>query len=64
VITLVDQQLREEASRFKLAFACPSCAWLDDAGACALGYPNADHLDARLDESRREVIFCKAFELG
>jgi hypothetical protein len=64
VITLVDPQLREEASRFKLVFACPSCAWLDEAGACALGYPNADHLDARLDESRREVIFCKAFELG
>jgi hypothetical protein len=63
VITLVDEQLREEARRFKLAFACPSCAWLDESGACALGYPNADHLDDKLDEGRREVIFCKAFEL-
>ena len=64
VVILVDGRLREEASRFKLVFACPSCAWLDDAGACALGYPNADHLDTRLDEGRREVIFCKAFELA
>jgi hypothetical protein len=64
VIIVVDERLREEASRFKLVFACPSCAWLDEAGACALGYPNADHLDARLDESRREVIFCKAFEVA
>ena len=64
VIILVDERLRAEARKFRLAFACPSCAWLDEAGACALGYPNADHLDAKLDESRREVIFCKAFELA
>jgi hypothetical protein len=63
VITLVDDRLCEESRRFKLVFACPSCAWLDSSGACALGYPNADHLDPRLDESRRQVIFCKTFEL-
>jgi hypothetical protein len=64
VVIVVDDRLREEARRFKLAFACVSCAWLDKAGACALGYPNADHLDANLDGSRREVIFCKTFELA
>jgi len=64
VITVVDERLREEARRFHLAFACPSCAWLDEKGACALGYPNAEHLDARLDEGRSKVVFCKEFELA
>jgi hypothetical protein len=64
VIVLVDEQLRDEARRYNLVFACGSCTWLDRVGACALGYPNADHLDANLDESRREVIFCKTFELA
>jgi hypothetical protein len=64
VISRVDDQLRDEARRFKLVFACPSCVWFEvDGRACALGFPNADHVDERL-EGRESVIFCKAFELA
>jgi hypothetical protein len=63
VIVVVDERLRDEARRFKLAFGCPSCAWIDEQGQCALGFPNEDHRDEEL-EGRRELIFCKAFELA
>lgn len=63
MIHAVDERLREEARRFKLAFACPDCAHLDpDGDACSLGFPSAPHLNADLDR-RAEVTFCKAFEL-
>ncbi len=63
MIHRVDDRLREEARRFRLAFACPDCASYDPEGdRCSLGFPHEPHLDASLD-SRAEVIFCKAFEL-
>jgi hypothetical protein len=59
----VDEALRAEAKRFRLAFACPDCAQFDpERTQCSLGYPVAPHLRADL-EGRAEVIFCKAFEL-
>jgi hypothetical protein len=64
VIHRVDDRLRDEARRFNLVFTCDACASFDEgARACSLGYPNEMHLDADLD-ARREVIFCKAFELA
>ena len=60
----VDDRLRDEARRFRLAFGCPSCAAFDeDARRCTFGYPNEDHLDEDL-ERREIVVFCKAFELA
>ena len=63
MIHLVDDRLREEARRFELRFACPDCASFDDeARACSLGFPSEPHEDPQI-EGRREVIFCKSFEL-
>ncbi len=63
MIHLVDDRLREEARRFRLVFACPDCAAYDAEGdRCSLGFPHDAHRDPIL-EGRREVIFCKAFEL-
>jgi hypothetical protein len=63
VIVAIDDRLREEARRFKLAFSCPSCVEFDpETRRCSLGFPNEEHLEASL-EGRREIVFCKAFEL-
>jgi hypothetical protein len=63
VIVRIDERLREEAARVRLVFACPSCAQFEpEAGICALGYPNEDHVNPSLD-ARSDVVFCKAFEL-
>jgi hypothetical protein len=71
--SIVDERLREEARRFRFVFGCPSCIWFDDRvdgdradghrAACALGFPNEEHVDERL-EGRASVFFCKAFELA
>lgn len=63
MIVVVDAELEEQAERFKLRFACPSCASFDpEGGGCSLGFPNADHLDPEV-RGRREIVFCKTFEL-
>ncbi|UQA62354.1 hypothetical protein [Polyangium aurulentum] len=63
MIHRVDDQLRDEARRFRLVFACGDCAQFDPEGdRCSLGFPHAPHSDADLDR-RDEVVFCKAFEL-
>jgi hypothetical protein len=63
MIHRVDDRLRREAERFRLVFACPSCAHLDPEGErCSLDYPAAPHREPSLD-GRDEVVFCKTFEL-
>lgn len=63
MIHAVDERLREEARRYRLAFACPDCAHRDpEADRCSLGFPSEPHRSPDL-EGRAEVIFCKAFEL-
>jgi hypothetical protein len=63
MIHRVDDQLRAEARRFRLVFACPDCASFDPEGdRCSLGFPHAPHREASLDD-RAELVFCKAFEL-
>lgn len=60
----VDDRLRDEARRFRLVFACPDCASFDpERDLCSLGFPHEAHRDPAL-EGRRQVIFCKAFELA
>ena len=62
--TRVDDLLRAEAARYRLAFSCDRCAQFDaETRLCALEYPTEPHRDAGL-EGRDEVVFCKLFELG
>jgi hypothetical protein len=61
--TVVDDQLRREASEFRLRFTCEDCAhFAPERGACAHGYPNEAHrsLDLTVVEA---CEFCKEFEL-
>jgi hypothetical protein len=59
----VDQQLRDEAARFRLRFGCESCAhFAPEAQSCGNGYPTAPHRG--IDLSRVEALeFCKDFEI-
>ncbi|MEP7052050.1 MAG: hypothetical protein ABJB12_16915 [Pseudomonadota bacterium] len=61
--TLIDLQLREEASRFRLRFTCADCVHFEEElRACANGYPTQAHLDVNL-EQQESLEFCKEFEL-
>jgi acetone carboxylase gamma subunit len=61
--TMVDQRLRSEATRYRLRFACPDCAYFDfRVGSCAEGYPVEEHL--RTDLERSDLLFCKLFEMA
>lgn len=61
--TRVDDRLRNEAERFELRFGCEHCAHFDPpTRACANGYPAEPHLGVEL-KVRRELEFCKEFEL-
>ncbi len=61
--TLVDDQLREEAARFRLRFTCADCAYYDEAASqCSHGYPHEPHCLTALAEMH-ELLFCKEFEL-
>jgi hypothetical protein len=62
VRTLVDDRLRDEASRFAFRFACEDCVHFDDGRErCSLAYPPHPRRGA-LDDSHVEL--CKSFELG
>ncbi|MCB9590059.1 MAG: hypothetical protein H6718_31885 [Polyangiaceae bacterium] len=64
--TRVDRRLLDEAERFQLRFACESCCYFapaEDTRCCALGYPNAEHLEQQRDVGS-ELVFCKEFELA
>ena len=54
---------REERERFAFRFCCEDCAYFM-RGECAHAWPNEEHrLAAYEDETRRELVFCKEFEL-
>ncbi len=65
--SVVDDQLRFEARKFRLRFACEDCAHFDPnaadeaRGACSQGFPASEHRDPSL-EGRQDVVFCKMFE--
>jgi hypothetical protein len=64
MFTEVDAQLREEAKRYRLRFACPDCAYFEsETRTCSEGYPNHDHVNPEL-HCRQVVVFCKSFELS
>jgi hypothetical protein len=59
----VDARLREEVARFELRYSCEHCAYfVSERGACAHGYPNAEHRLRELTQAS-ELVFCKEFEL-
>ena len=58
-----DEQLRQEARRLRLLWSCEACAHFDAPfERCVHGYPTEPHRQAALDD-RREMAFCKEFEL-
>jgi len=60
--TRVTPQFVAESRQFALQFTCEHCAYFEPSTrTCSEGYPNHEHLDARLVEP--EVLFCKLFEL-
>jgi hypothetical protein len=61
--TVVDERLVQEATAYRLRFACPHCAYFDAAReTCSEGYPTDEHRDSGWNRS--EVLFCKLFECG
>jgi hypothetical protein len=64
MIHRVDDRLRLEAARYRLAFTCERCVEFDaERDRCSFGYPSEPH--KRIDlATASEVTFCKAFELG
>ena len=59
--TRVGEQLRKEAKRYRLQFACPQCAYFDpEVERCSEGYPIDEHRDPSLQQP--EILFCKLFE--
>ncbi len=62
MIFVVDEALVEQARRFRLLYACESCAMFDpDSGKCSLEYPNEEHRAEPLRVGGR-LVFCKEFE--
>ena len=63
--TRVDAQLRLEAARYALRFACDDCAHFDEGGdRCSLEYPATPRRGALQGEGDAEIELCKSFELG
>lgn len=61
----VDQQYREERSRFGLRLHCEDCALFDEArAACAHGFPTDEHRRPQGESEDSRVVFCKDFELA
>lgn len=59
----VDDRLRRETIRFALRFTCNSCAhYAPESRTCAHGFPTEPHRDVDLSQ-KRELEFCKLFEL-
>lgn len=60
--TRVDLLLLNEASRFRLRFACEDCSHFDEpSDGCNHGYPSEPR---RADLEKDVVVFCKEFEMG
>lgn len=62
--TPVDARLIEEASKYRLRFACPDCVHFEpETQSCSNGYPSEPHRESALVPGTI-VMFCKSFELG
>ncbi|MDQ3034552.1 MAG: hypothetical protein M3Y87_19240 [Myxococcota bacterium] len=61
----VDQRFRDERQRYALRLYCEDCALFDEAlGACAHGFPTAEHRRPEGPADDARVVFCKDFELA
>ena len=59
----VDARFAEEASTYRLRFACPDCAHFQpETRTCSNGYPSEPHLGTEVVPDS-VVVFCKSFEL-
>lgn len=57
-------EFADEWTRYGFRFCCEDCAHRAGDGSCAHGWPQHDHLlSTYQDPSRRELVFCKEFQL-
>jgi hypothetical protein len=64
VHTPIDDQLLEDAARYRLRFTCEHCAhFVPESGGCADGFPNDVHRSRPLGAGE-QLTFCKHFELA
>lgn len=55
----------QERERYAFRFCCEDCGHLTTEGRCAHEWPQQDHrLATYQDPARRELVFCKEFELA
>lgn len=60
--THIDERLRAEIARYRLAFTCEQCVHFDeDRTSCSQGYLTEEHRRRTL-EVGRTLVFCKSFE--
>jgi hypothetical protein len=58
-------EFAEERERFAFRFCCEDCAHRTREGGCAHYWPQQDHrTETYADPARREIVFCKEFELA
>jgi hypothetical protein len=63
MVSLIDARLRKEHEAYRLRFACTDCAHFDaEDRLCSNGFPCEAHRDPELS-GRKQLVFCKAFEL-
>lgn len=64
MLSVVDEELVEQARRFALCFTCETCAHFEpEAQRCGNGYPTEPHRAIAL-ERVNELSFCKEYELA
>ncbi len=58
-------EFHDECERFAFRFCCEDCAYFLRDERCAHDWPNAEHRRAAYaaEVARREIVFCKEFEL-
>jgi hypothetical protein len=64
MITVADEQFRNEIVEYNLRCTCDACGAFEPAeSACAYGYPTEPHRRLPM-ATERQFVFCKAFELA
>jgi hypothetical protein len=63
---VIDERFVAEAARLELRFTCGDCGHRLADGRCAHEWPNDEHKDPPVlaPGERREILFCKEFELS
>ncbi len=63
---VVGEEFLADLARFDLRFTCGDCVHRLADGTCAHEWPNAEHAAPPVlaDGERRDILFCKEFELS